>query len=157
MNISQAIFINKLSPETISKDLYSILSGFEEVAILNNRKANYFDLFIIFAFYCYKPAIEEFKDVKYNKYTTFKIRVERNPDIFANISLRYKEGIKFCKNAILYGINNDLFVIDEQFNISIIKKKGMQVDTPLKNIGKTFSTKSTNELFNYFEVNINEI
>ncbi|KAB7889544.1 three component ABC system middle component [Poseidonibacter ostreae] len=157
MNISQAIFYNKLSPDTICKDFYSIVKGFEEVNEQNNRKINFYDLFILFAFYNYKPAIEEFTNVKYDKYTTFKLRVERNPDIFANIQNRFKDGISFCKTAILYGLNNNIFIMDKNLNISTIKTRGMKIQLPLKNIGKTFATKSTEELYNYFKVNINEI
>ncbi len=157
MNISKAIFLNKLSPEVISKDLYSLVKGFEEVEAYNDRKLNYFDLFILFAFYNYKPAINEFKNVRYDKYTTFKLRVERNPDIFANINLRYSQGIQHCKMAILYGLNNNLFIIDDDFNISTVQQRGFNINKPLKNIGKTFSTKTTQELYSYFKVDINEI
>lgn len=157
MNISQALFLNKLSPETISNDFYNILLGFEEVESLNNRKANFFDLFVLFAFYNYKPVIKEFTNVRYDKYTTFKLRVERNPDIFSGIEDRFLQGIPFCKTAILYGLNQKMFLLDQNFDISTIKTKGIQNNTPLKNIGKTFSTKTTEELYNYFKVNIHEI
>lgn len=156
MNISKAIFLNKLSPELVSKDLYSILKGFEEVES-DNRKANYFDLFILFAFYNYKSASERFNRIRYNKYTSFKTHIERNPDIFANINLRYSNGIEYCRSAILYGINKELFILDGEFNISTIPSKNIQINNSLKNIGKVFSTKTTNELYNYFKVNINDI
>jgi len=156
MNISKAMFLNKLSPEIVSKDLYSILKGFEEVQ-RDNRKANYFDLFIIFAFYNYKSASEKFNRIRYNKYTSFKTNVERNPDIFSDINLRYSSGIEYCKNAILYGINKELFLLDENFNIYTVPTSNISINTSLKNIGKVFSTKTTNELYSYFEVNINDI
>lgn len=157
MNITEALFLNKISPEKVSQDFYSIIKGFEEVSKENKRQINYFDLFILFAFYTYKPVIDEFTRVQYDRHTTFKNRIERNPDIFANIQLRYSEGISFCKKAVLYSINNQIFNMDEELNIYTIENKQIKINTQLKNIGKTFSTKSTNELFNYFEVNINEI
>lgn len=156
MNISKAIFLNKLSPENISKDLYSVLIGFEEVAT-NDRKANYFDLFIVFAFYNYRSATAEFKNIRYNKYTSFKTNIERNPDIFSNINLRYSHGIEYCKKAILYGISKGLFTLDEDFHISTLPSKNISINNALKNIGKVFSSKTTNELYNYFEVDVNEI
>lgn len=157
MNISEAIFLNKLSPDIICKDLYTISLGFEEVKNENNREINYFDMFILFAFYSYKPALEEFEKVKYNKYTSFKLRIERNPDIFANINIRFSQGIEFCKAAIIYGINNQYFEMNE--NMIIIPKKipNIKFDKRLINIGKTFSTKSSKDLYNYFKVDINEI
>lgn len=157
MNITEALFLDKISPEKVSQDFYSIIKGFEEVSKENKRQINYFDLFILFAFYTYKPAIDEFTRVQYDRHTTFKNRIERNPDIFANIQLRYSEGLSFCKKAILYSINNRILNMDEELNIYTIENKHIKINTQLKNIGKTFSTKSTNELFNYFEVNINEI
>ena len=157
MNITEALFLDKISPEKVSQDFYSIIKGFEEVSKENKRQISYFDLFILFAFYTYKPAIDEFTRVQYDRHTTFKNRIERNPDIFANIQLRYSEGLSFCKKAILYSINNRILNMDEELNIYTIENKHIKINTQLKNIGKTFSTKSTNELFNYFEVNINEI
>lgn len=157
MNISEAIFLNKVSPDSICKDLYTITLGFKEVEKENNRKVNYFDMFVLFAFYSYKPALEEFTNVQYNKYTTFKLRIERNPDIFANINGRFSDGIEFCKAAILYGLNNQYFDIDEYMNLIPKKIRGFKSDKRLINIGKTFSTKSSKELYKYFKVDINEI
>lgn len=157
MNISKAIFFNKVSPEIVCKDLYSIVLGFEELEIQNNRQVNYFDLFIMFAFYNYKTAIETFENIRYDKYTSFKNKVERNPDIFVNIKTRYSMGIPYCRNAILYGVSNNLFTLDDDFNIRSIKNSKIQINKSLKNIGKVFSTKQTTELYSYFEVDINEI
>lgn len=157
MNISQAIFYNELSPDIICKDLYNIIKGFEEVEEQNNRRVNFYDLFILFAFYNYKPALEEFENVKYNKYTSFKLRIERNPDIFANINIRFSQGIDFCKAAIIYGINNQYFEMDENLMIISKKVRNFNYDKRLINIGKTFSTKNSNELYKYFKVDINEI
>lgn len=157
MNISEAIFLNKISPDIICNSLYDIALGFKEVERENNRRINYFDMFILYAFYSYKPAIDEFESVRYNKYTTFKLRIERNPDIFANIEMRFSHGIEFCKAAIIYGLNNEYFELDENMDITLKKVRGHQSDKRLINIGKTFSTKSSKELYKYFKVNINEI
>lgn len=153
MNLAKAIFYNSIAPENISQLILNIIKGFENTKI---RNLNYFDLFIIIPFYSYKPAQEQFKKIVFKQINSFQRDVERNPDIFSNFSFQYEKSIKHIKLGVLYALDKQLIIMDEDMNIQI-NTKFKSDNKIIFNTGKVFSTKSTASLYNFFEVDINVI
>lgn len=153
MNLAKAIFYNSIAPENISQLILNIIKGFEDAKI---RNLNYFDLFIIIPFYSYKPAQEQFKKVVFKQINSFQRDVERNPDIFSNFSFQYEKSIKHIKFGVLYALDKQLIIMDEDMNIQI-NTKFKSDNKIIFNMGKVFSTKSTASLYNFFEVDIDVI
>lgn len=153
MNLAKAIFYNSIAPENISQLILNIIKGFEDAKI---RNLNYFDLFIIIPFYSYKPAQEQFKKVVFKQINSFQRDVERNPDIFSNFSFQYEKSIKHIKLGVLYALDKQLIIMDEDMNIQI-NTKFKSDNKIIFNMGKVFSTKSTASLYNFFEVDIDVI
>jgi len=154
MNISEALIISELSPENVTKILYSALSGFNEA---ETREMSIFDMYLVFAFINYPPAVEEFtKNLVFNKNSSFIQKIDRQPYLYANINERFNLCIEYVKDGLIYGMNENIFSIDNNF---IIKKntKKLKVDRAGFNVGKVFSTKTTKSLYDYFKVDINAI
>lgn len=150
MNLAKALYYNEISPEKISQLILNIVKGFDDEGI---RKLNFFDLFIIIPFYSYRLAQKKFERIKFNPVNSFQRDVERNPDIFSDLTFRYEKSIKHIKLGVLYAVSNGFIKIGENLEISanINFTKNNQV---IFNTGKVFSTKSTADLYNFFEVDI---
>lgn len=153
MNLAKAIYYNSIAPENICHLILNIIKGFEDTKI---RNLNYFDLFILIPFYSYRPAQEQFERIVFNPVNSFQRDVERNPDIFSNFGFQYEKSIKYIKLGILYALDKDFIIMDEDMNIQI-NTKFKNDNKIIFNIGKVFSTKSTANLYNFFEVDINVI
>ncbi len=153
MNLAKAIYYNSIAPENISQLVLNIVKGFEDTKI---RNLNYFDLFIIIPFYSYRPAQQQFERIVFNQVNSFQREIERNPDIFSNFSFQYRKSINHIKLGILYALDKDLIVMDDDMNIQI-NTKFKSDNKIIFNMGKVFSTKSTASLYNFFEVDINVI
>lgn len=153
MNLAKAIYYNSIDPENISQLVLNIVKGFEDTKI---RNLNYFDLFIIIPFYSYRPAQQQFEKIVFNQVNSFQREIERNPDIFSNFSFQYRKSINHIKLGILYALDKDLIVMDDDMNIQI-NTKFKSDNKIIFNMGKVFSTKSTASLYNFFEVDINVI
>lgn len=153
MNLAKAIYYNSIAPENISHLVLNIIKGFDDTKL---RSLNYFDLFIIISFYSYRPAQEKFERIVFNHINSFQRDIERNPDIFSNFSFQYKKSIKHIKLGILYALNKNLILMDENMNITI-NTKFKSDNNIIFNMGKVFSIKSTASLYNFFEVDINVI
>lgn len=153
MNLGKALYYNEISPEKISQLILNINKGFDDAKI---RKLNFFDLFIIIPFYSYRLAQKKFERIKFNPINSFQRDVERNPDIFSDLTFRYEKSIKHIKFGILYAVSNELIKIGENLEISVNVDfiKNNQI---IFNTGKVFSTKSTADLYNFFEVDIHAI
>lgn len=153
MNIAKAMYYNSVSPENINKLILNILKGYGDTKI---RSLNYFDLFIIIPFYSYLPAQRQFKSIIYKQVNSFQRDIERNPNIVSNFNFRYQKSLKYIKYGILYALENQMILMDENMDISLNQEYKTDNKT-IFNIGKVFSTKSTASLYNYFEVEINDI
>lgn len=153
MNLAKAIYYNSIAPENISQLILNIIKGFEDAKI---RDLNYFDLFIVIPFYSYRPAQEQFQNIKFTPINIFQRDVERNPDIFSNFSFQYEKSIQHIKLGILYAVDKKLIIMDENMYIQI-NTKFKSDNKIIFNMGKVFSTKSTASLYNFFEVDINVI
>ena len=153
MNLAKAIYYNSIDPENISQLVLNIVKGFEDTKI---RNLNYFDLFIIIPFYSYRPAQQQFERIVFSQVNSFQREIERNPDIFSNFSFQYRKSINHIKLGILYALDKDLIVMDDDMNIQI-NTKFKSDNKIIFNMGKVFSTKSTASLYNFFEVDINVI
>jgi len=153
MNLAKAIYYNSIAPENICQLVLNTIKGFEDAKI---RNLNYFDLFIIIPFYSYGPAQEQFKRIVFNQVNSFQRDIERNPDIFSNFGFQYDKSIKHIKLGILYALDKELIIMNEDMNIQI--NTNFKSDNKIIfNMGKVFSTKSTASLYNFFEVDINVI
>lgn len=153
MNLAKAIYYNSLAPERISNLILNILKGFEETKI---RNLNFFDLFIIIPFYSYFPAQKQFERIVFNKTNSFQRDIERNPNTFSEFDFRYKKSVKYIKLGILYALENEMIVMDDNMDIRL-NQKFKSENKIIFNMGKVFSTKSVASLFNFFEVDINVI
>lgn len=153
MNLAKAIYYNSISPENISQLILNIIKGYEASKM---RNCNFFDLFIIIAFYSYKPAQNQFEKIVFKPINSFQRDIERNPHIFLKFNFRYKKSLKHIKLGILYALENEMILMDKNMDITI-KEKFKSNNKIACNMGKVFSTKSTANLYNFFGVDINVI
>lgn len=153
MNLAKAIYYNSLSPENIAKLILNISEGFSET---NIRTLNFFDLFIIIPFYSYTPAQKQFQNIVFKPINSFQRDIERNPNIFSNFDFRYEKSLKYTKLGVLYALEKEMILMDDNMNIKPIEKFKHK-DKVIFNMGKVFSTKSTASLYEFFEVDINVI
>ena len=156
MNIIEAINITKNSPNKVAKELQSFIYGFKD-----RRDVSYFDLFLFYPFFSYKPSHDFFnKQMRLsnkNKVNFFIENTSLQPEIFASIKFDFYETIYLTKEAIIYGINNKYFLIDDKFIISLNTKHLSNKNRVSENIGKFLSTQSTAYLYKYFKVDIDAI
>lgn len=156
MNIIEAINLTKNSPNKIAKELQSFIYGFKD-----RRDVNYFDLFLFYPFFSYKPSYDFFdKQMRLSnkdKVNFFIDNTSLQPEIFASIKFDFYETISLTKEAIIYGVNNQYFILDDDYIIKLNKKNVSNKDRVSENIGKFLSTQNTAYLYNYFKVDINAI
>jgi len=155
MNIIEAMYIAKNSPDNIATELKSFIFGFKI------REVNFFDLFLFYALYSYKPA-NDFFDRKMKLSTKDQVNffvdnVNKQPEIFANFKNDYYNTIPLIKEAILYGTNNSYFKITDTFIVLPTQKVVKNKNRISENIGKFLSTQNTAYLYNYFKVDIDAI
>jgi len=154
MNIIEAVSIADHSPSKIAEKLKSFIFGFK-----NRRDVTYFDLFLLYPLYSYKPAYEYFdknmslKD-KMNFFTTHS---STHPEVFINVQADFINTLSVMKEGILYATNNDYFEIDNNLIVHLTKKTLSNKDRVAENIGKFCSTKKTSYLYNFFKVDIDAI
>lgn len=153
MNIAQAIYLNSINPKRISSLILDILKGFSDTSL---RNLNYFDLFIIIPYYSYPSAQKQFEKIIFKPINSFQRDVERNPNTFSNFQFLFQESIEHIKLGILYAFENNLINMNEELEIELVNKHRRE-DKKIFNMGRVFSTKTTVELFNFFEVDINAI
>ncbi len=156
MDTIEALFILKHSPDKIATKLKSFIYGFQ-----NRREVNYFDLFLFYSLYSYRPAYLFFdKQMRIsNEYlgNYFIDKTNETPEIFANFKIDFYQTVSITKEAIIYGADQLYFKIDDEMNIKLFKKTLSDKDRVAENIGKLFSTQSTAYLYNFFKVDINAI
>jgi len=153
MNIVNALYYNSVSPEKISDLIIDIILGFDDS---NIRKTYFFDIFLLIPFYSYSPAQREFKSMRFNPNTSFQNKIERNPDIYTNIDIRYIKMIEFIKLGLTYAIQNDLVKMNEDLELEVVVKRKKQ-NNEIFNMAKVFSVKSTSYLYSFFKVDIDAI
>jgi len=153
MNIVEAIYLQSVSPENLSELILDCIKGFEDTGI---REINFYDIFLIIPFYAYSPIEKTFKRIVFNPNTSFKNKIERNPDICANFDKRYIKTIQYTKMALSYAINEQLIELDKSLNLKcrIVRKVDNKT---IYNVSKVFSSKSTSYLYNFLKVDINDI
>lgn len=156
MNIIEALSIAKHEPCSIATSMKSFIFGCNK-----GRDVNYFDLFLFYALYTYKPA-NSFFDKKMNlskkhKMNFFIQNTNEHPEIFANFKTDYYHTIELVKEAIIYGSNSNFFNIDDSLNVQLVKKNVDNKNQIAENIGKLYSTQSTAYWFKYLKVNIDAI
>lgn len=156
MNIVEAINISRNSPSIIAKEMKSFIFGFK-----GRRKLSYFDLFLFYPLYSYKPSYEFFDKrmllSNENKINFFITNSNLNPEIFANFKVDFYATIKIIKESIIYGINKNYFTINDDFNVELTLKSVTDKSRVSENIAKFLSTQSTAYLYNYFKVDIDAI
>ena len=59
-------------------------------------------------------------------------------EIFASFNIDFYQTISITKEAIIYGVSNSYFSIDEEMNIHLVKKKVTNKDRVAENIGNYF-------------------
>jgi len=153
MNIVNALYYNSISPEKISDLIIDVILGFDEV---NIRKLNFFDIFLLIPFYSYSPAQREFKSIRFNPNTSFQNKIERHPDIYTNMHMRYIKMIEFIKLGLTYAIQNNLVRMNKDLGLEIVVKRKKQ-NNEIFNMAKVFSVKSTSYLYSFFKVDIDAI
>ncbi len=153
MNLAKAIYYNSISPENISQLILNIIRGFDDAKI---RKLNFFDLFIIIPYYSYAPAQKEFEKIVFKKTNSFQRDVERNPNTFSKFDFRYEKSLEHIKLGIIYALDKEIIIMDDNMNIEI-SDKFKSNNKVIYNMGKVFSTRTTANLYNFFEVDINVI
>jgi len=153
MNISNALYYNSVSPEKISNLVIDIILGFQET---NIRKVIYFDIFILIPFYSYSPAQVEFKRLRFDPNTSFQNKIERHPEICANIELRYIKTVEFIKFGLAYALQNQLITINDNLEIELRSKSKIK-DKKIFNMARVFSIKTTSYLYNFLKVDIDAI
>lgn len=153
MNLAKAIYYNSISPENICQLILNIIKGFDDTKI---RNLNFFDLFIIIPYYSYSPAQKQFESIVFKKINSFQRDVERNPNTFSKFNFRYEKSLEHIKLGIIYALENGIIKIDANMNI-MISGKFKSNNKIIYNIGRVFSTKTTANLYNFFEVDINVI
>jgi hypothetical protein len=156
MNIIEAFSIAKHEPSTVARSMKSFIFGCNK-----GRDVSYFDLFLFYPLYTYKPA-ESF----FNKQMSLTVKHKSNffikntnesPEIFANIKIDYYSTIELVKEAIIYGVNREFFYIDNNLDVHLVKKSVDDKNQIAENIGKLYSTQSTAYWFKYLKVNIDAI
>lgn len=156
MDTIEALYILKHSPHKIAEKLKSFIYGFN-----GRREVNYFDVFLFYSLYSYNPAYNFFDKqmpIQNNYLGNFFIdKTNETPEIFANFNTDFYETISITKEAIIYGVGNLYFSIDEEMNIHLVKKKVTNKDRGAENIGKLFSSQNTAYLYNFFKVDIDAI
>lgn len=156
MDIIEALYIAKHSPSKIAVDIKSFIFGFKD-----KRDVTYFDLFLFYTLFSYQPANDYFdKGMSLsidNQVNFFITKINENPEIFANCKVDFYETISLTKEAILYGVNKNYFIVDENLIIKLVKKTVSNKNRTAENIGKLCSTQSTAYLYNYFKVDIDAI
>jgi len=156
MNIIEALSIAKHEPSAVATSMKSFIFGCKR-----ERDVSYFDLFIFYPLYTYKPA-KSFFDKQMSltakhKRNFFIKNTNKNPEIFANLKIDYYSTIELVKEAIIYGVNKEFFYIDDSLNINLLKKSVDDKNQIAENIGKLYSTESTAYWFKYLKVNIDAI
>jgi len=156
MNIIEALSVAKHEPFSVATSIQSFILGCNK-----GRDVSYFDLFIFYPLYTYKPA-KSFFDKKMSLAIKHKINffiknTNEHPEIFANLKIDYYSTIEVVKEAIIYGVNRELFSIDDNLNVNLLKKSIDDKNHIAENIGKLYSTQSTAYWFKYLKVNIDAI
>ncbi len=156
MDTIEALYILKHSPNKIAEKMKSFIYAFN-----GRRKVNYFDLFLFYSLYSYNPAYNFFDKQMpiQNDYlgNFFIDKTNESPEIFASFNVDFYQTISITKEAIIYGVGNSYFSMDEEMNIQLVKKKLTNKDRVAENIGKLFSSQNTAYLYNFFKVDIDAI
>ena len=156
MNIIEALSIAKHEPSTVAISMKSFIFGCNK-----GRDVSYFDLFLFYPLYTYKPA-ESFFDKQMSltikhKSNFFIKNTNEHPEIFANLQIDYYSTIELVKEAIIYGVNRKFFYMDDDLIVTLEKKTVDNKNQIAENIGKLYSTQSTTYWFKYLKVNIDAI
>jgi len=161
MDSLEALFILQHSPEIIAKDIKSFIYGFWDSKKNLRRETSYFDLFLFYPLYSYQPAkifFDKRMSLGQGHQTNFFIdKTNENPEIYASFQKDFYATRHLTKKAILYGIDQKYFQIDDDMNVSLLKKTVSDKNRVAENIGKLYSTQSTAYLYNFFKVDINAV